>query len=179
MKISKDIYDACLRGNRDGQEQLYKIVYCDMMRIVLRYTHQEADAMDVLNRALLKVFMKISEFKGDHINLGGWIKRIVVNESIDFYRSNKKSTPMNGIDSKVENQISVDLEEDPGYLLILLNRLPEIESKVFNLNIVEGYSHSEISVMLSISEANSKWLLHKARKQLRKWLSLQEISSEK
>lgn len=170
MDISKEIFDACVKGDREGQERLYKNVYCDMMRVALRYVHQEADALDVLNRALLKVFLKLSEFQGDHENLGGWIKRIVVNESIDFYRSRKRVVKMQHMEATFENKIAFDLEEDPEYLLVLLNHLPEMESKVFNLSVIEGYSHQEISAMLSISEANSKWLLHKGRKQLRKWV---------
>lgn len=125
---------------------------------------------------MFKVFTRIDQFVGNEDNFFGWIKRIVVNESIDQVR-------------KKENFFS--LEELPGYDQIsdfeeiasereidihyLLSRLPLLSATVFNMFVIEGYSHREISRVLDITEGNSKWHLHSARKKLQNLLTTSTI----
>lgn len=171
MKTSKELFEACQQSDRKGQESLYQLLYVDLMRIAMRYTLNECDAQDVLNKAMFKVFTKIADFSGNHENFGGWIKRILVNECIDFTRSKKSLKKV-----FAENESLADIfhgvqpDENPNYILKLLEALPEKGAQVFNLYVIEGYSHKEISELLDISEANSKWQLHAVRRQLREWI---------
>lgn len=142
----------------------------DVMRISLRYVQNEDDAKGIVNSSMLKVFTKIKEFKGNHQNFGGWIRRIVINESLDFIRKQKAFTDkveLTEIEDTIELSEEFSFDHEPSRILSLLKELPLLSSSVFNLFVIEGYSHKEISKMLKISVANSKWNLHNARKLLK------------
>lgn len=172
MKVSSEIIEGCRQNNRLAQEQLYQLFYADLMRIALRYVINQTDAQDVLNTSMLKVFKKIDSFQGTHENFGGWVKRIVVHQSIDFIRCRKSFNERHiTLDVLPEKEFDQNWEDDPSYILKLLEALPEIEKTVFNLSLIEGYSHKDISEMLSISVANSKWKLHSAKKKMKTWIS--------
>lgn len=178
MKVSKDILQKCKARDRRGQELLYRAVYPDCMRITLRYARNDEDAKAIVNNSMLKVFAKIDDFQGDHQNLGGWIKRIVVNQALDFLRKLKsfnEKIVLGDYDESLMESNDNSIESDPSYILKLLRSIPLKPSLVFNLFVIEGYSHQEIAVKLKISEANSKWLLHSARKQLQELLNKNEL----
>ena len=170
MFIEENIFNDCLRYERRAQEALYKSVFVDVMRISLRYVHNEDDAKGIVNSSMLKVFTKIRDYKGSSENFGGWIRRIVINDSLDYIR--KQNTYTDKIElTEIEDTIGlseeISFDSEPNKILLLLKELPLLSSSVFNLFVVEGYSHKEISEMLKISVANSKWNLHSARKQLK------------
>jgi len=138
------------------------------MRLTLRYAHNNADAADILNRGLFKVLTKINQFNGTEENFGGWIKRIVVNEALDFVRANPAFKTHQELDAAM-NICDIPMEEQAETnqnIVHLLEQLPMTTATVFNLFALEGYSHREISETLGISEANSKWHLHSARQKL-------------
>lgn len=172
MEISKAIFKGCLKQKSKDQEALYHLVYPDLMRLVLRYVINKDDAEVILNNALFKVLVKINDFKGTHINFGGWIRRITINEALDWIRSkkafNEKHITVDFIHELPGN--TVELENNPDYILKLLDALPIKTRTVFNLFVIEGYSHKEIAELLTITENNSKWHLHSAKKQLKEWL---------
>ena len=172
MKIAPEILDGCLKNDRMAQEELYKSFYPFLMRTILRYATNQFDAEDILNKAMLKAFKKIDTFQGTPDNFGGWLRRIVVHESIDFIRSRKSFNDKHSTmaDLPEENSTHNLIEEDPSHILQLIDALPYQERAVFNLSIIEGYTHKEISKMLSISVANSKWLLHCGRKKMKNWI---------
>ena len=178
MKVTSAIVNGCRQNNRLAQEQLYKLLYADLMQVALLYVVNQSDAEDVLNKSMLKVFKKIAEFEGTHENFGGWIRRIVVHESIDFIRSRKSFNEKHITLANLPEGNSREnwMEEDPGYILKLLDSLSELEKAVFNLSIIEGYSHKEISSMLNVTVANSKWNLHTARKKMKKWIIEKELA---
>lgn len=172
MNISKSIFTGCLKKKHKSQEALYHLVYPDLNRLVLRYVINQDDAQEIINMALYKVFVKINDFEGTHQNLGGWIKRITVNESIDWIRRKKTFLKKHDTVDYIDELLGDinELENDPEYILKLLEAIPTTTRTVFNLFIIEGYSHKEIAIMLNITEGNSKWHLHSARKQLKGWL---------
>lgn len=177
MKIAPEILDGCLKNNRVAQEELYKSFYPFLMRTIFRYVTNKFDAEEILNKSMLKAFKKIDTFHGTPDNFGGWVKRIVIHESIDFIRSrksfNEKHVTM--ADLPEENSTKNFAEEDPTHILNLIDALPDQERAVFNLSIIEGYSHKEISEMLSISVANSKWSMHCARKKMKSWIMEKQL----
>ncbi len=172
MKIDKSIFQACQNKERKGQEALYRQCYPDLMRLLFRYVRVEADAADVLNKGMLKVFLKIEQFEGNEDNFFGWIKRVVVNEALDHLRVNNKLSNAEQIENIPErSDINLAEEKDAAQMMqFLLSQLPDLTATVFNLYALEGYSHAEIAEMLEISVANSKWHVFSARKRLQMYL---------
>jgi RNA polymerase sigma factor (sigma-70 family) len=168
MVIQKDILELCKANNRKGQEALYRLCYPELMRILFRYCTDQAQAAELLNNAMFKVFNKLHQFEGDHHNCFAWIKRIAINEALDWLRKSKKLNPV----LPIENANPIAVDHPSGYtdakelMKRLLNRLPVFTATVFNLHVLEGYSHMEIAEQLEISVANSKWHVHTARKKL-------------
>lgn len=142
------------------------------MRLTLRYAHNQADAADILNRGLFKVLTKIEQFNGSEANFGGWVKRIVVNEALDFVRANPAFKNFQTLETAAhvgEAPLVEPLETEQS-IVQMLQHLPLTTATVFNLYALEGYSHREISKTLGISENNSKWHLHSARQKLQQLL---------
>jgi RNA polymerase sigma-70 factor (ECF subfamily) len=142
----------------------------------MRYTSHQEEAIDVLNRAFLKVFNSIDKYKPTG-SLGGWIARIVFNTSIDYVRSKTKYKSV--MDFNTEKDISIEAEaieqlyaED---LYQLVQRLPENTRAVFSLYVVDGYKHREIAKMLNISLNTSKWHLAKGKEMLKAELEKLEV----
>lgn len=179
MEIEKEILSGCRKNERAAQQQLYSMTYSSLLPVCKRYLYNEQDAFTALNNAMFKVFTRIEQFGGDENNFFGWIKRIVINESIDQVR-------------KKENFFS--LEELPGHEQIscadeardekeidihyLLSQLPLLSATVFNMFVIEGYSHREISQALNITEGNSKWHLYSSRRKLQNLLTVTTVGHE-
>lgn len=164
----KELIKGCLLKDERCQEYLYKTYYPDMLRVCMRYSDE---AMDILNRGFLKVFENIASFKGDG-PLGAWIRRIMVNTAIDYYRRQMQIVPADTNITDVQIEIDPDIygKIDVQEILLLLKSLPQHQQMVFNLYAVEGYTHTEIGQLLQISESTSRWHLMEARKLLRQKL---------
>lgn len=140
----------------------------------MRYHRNEEDARGVLNIGFVKVCRNLDKLKPD-TPFEAWVRRIVMNTIIDEFRKNKNYLQL--VDTKetdrelevkshlVENDVWSKMETD--VLMGLLKRLPEVSRKVFNLYVIDGYTHKEIGDMLDISDGTSKWHLSNARKLLR------------
>jgi RNA polymerase sigma-70 factor (ECF subfamily) len=160
-------------GNAIAQRQLFDSCYPSLINVCKRYLVRIDEAEDCVLRSLLKVYKNINTFKySDTSSLYHWIKRIVVNESLMQLRKKQLFGPLFSID---EGETSYDSEIieaiDAKYLLELITKLPTGYRTVFNLFVIEGYSHKEISKMLNISESTSKSQLNKARMYLQKLIS--------
>ena len=161
------LIEGCIKGNRSAQEALYKAYYKAMMTICLRYTKSEEDAVEVLNTGFLKVFQNIKRYDPAQANLYTWIRTVVVNGCLSFVKKKmnaEKHYELNGADVHVPAEVISKLKASA--LLALVRSLPPATAAVFNLYVVEGYSHKEIADMLTISSGTSKWHLSEARKQL-------------
>ncbi|MCY4781001.1 sigma-70 family RNA polymerase sigma factor [Sphingobacterium sp. UT-1RO-CII-1] len=173
------IWGACLRRSRKAQFELYQLFSKKMFAICIRYTESEQEAEDVLQIGFLKVFTNCHDYKGNG-SLEGWIRRIIINTALEFHRKNKY-TFTNNADEHLQSIISSQETHHPIYykdLLSLVKTLPLGYRTVFNLAIIEGYSHKEIAIMLSISEGNSKSQLSRARLWLKeKLISIENINS--
>ncbi len=169
---------ASVKGDRKSQERLYKSFFSYAMAICMRYTRNKDEAIEVCNDGFLKVFLKGEQFDPKY-PFKAWLKRIMVNTSIDFNRKNLKHTNHNDIETAYNISSNYATAEDKlGYdqLLILVQKLSPSYREVFNLFAIDGYSHEEISVLLNIPVGTSKSKLSRARESLRQMLA--EINIE-
>jgi len=173
----KTLVEQCRKQNRHAQRILFNKYFNKMMTICLRYLRNEEDALEALNNAFLKVFTKLNQYKSEG-SLESWIKRIVINSSIDFVRSNK-SYRKNFIHinefhlygNPEENTSTTELfgkfDFSKEEIFEMVAELPQATRIVFNLYVIEEFSHRQISENLKISEGTSKWHLSNARKILK------------
>lgn len=164
----------CVKGNAKAQRLLFDKFSKKMLGVCLRYSKSLEEAEDVLQDGFIKAFSKLNDFSNEG-SLEGWIRRIMVNTALDSIRKNNKFLKDVSIDS-VEYQMGVDdiiLEtlnaED---LLLLINSMPDGYKIVFNMFVIEGYSHNDISTTLGISESTSKSQYMRAKAYLRGKLEL-------
>lgn len=162
---------ACSNGDSKAFRKIYEIHSGTMYSICLRYMNNEDEAKDALQEGFIKVFKNISKFKFTG-SFEGWMKRIFVNSSIELIRKRKMHLDLSELNSN-ELPLTAKIETgsmDTEKMMTLVQQLPEGYRTVFNMFIVDGYSHKEISDYLDISQSTSKTQLFKARKQLREWL---------
>ena len=152
------------------------------MPVCLRYLKNEEDTLEVINTAFLKVFHKLHQYKAEG-SLESWIKRIVINCTIDFVRSNKAyndnfihtnefhlyGEPREDDDLAEEFEGAIDLSKEE--ILDMVSKLPPATRVVFNLYVIDEFSHQQISEKLKISTGTSKWHLSNARKLLKEKLN--------
>lgn len=162
----------CVKGNAKAQRFLFDKFAPKMLTVCIRYAKNKSDAEDVLQDAFIKVFNKINEFKKEG-SLEGWIRRIMVNTSLDQIRKNIKfsnDTDLEAVSYKLENNdftFENLVSED---LLKLINSMPNGYRVVFNMFAIEGYSHQEIASTLGVTENTSKSQYLRARNFLKKEL---------
>lgn len=167
----------CVKGNAKAQRMLFDKFASKMMAVCMRYANDTMEAEDVLQEGFVKVFGKLSDFKMEG-SLEGWIRRIMVNTSLDALRKNKRfqnDSKLEDVDFKTSSsELASDqlLAED---LLKMIQALPEGYKIVFNLFAIEGYSHKEIADLLGVSENTSKSQYSRARAYLRHELEKLEI----
>ncbi len=148
------------------------------MTLCLRYTRSEADAMEVLNTGFYKVYKHINRYDTSKASVYTWIRTIIINSCLDFIKA--KGTI---IREELDQAAAVDLPPDvlikmsATEILQLVRQLPPATQGVFNLYVMEGYTHKEIGGLMGISEGTSKWHLSEARKILKKLISKQETNS--
>jgi len=139
----------------------------------MRYTRNEHDAIEVLHSGFLKVFKNIERFNPAKASLYTWIRTIMVNTAIDFLRQKSRwyishgeleRVETGGIDPEAVQRLSVQ------ELLKLVKQLPPATQAVFNLYVIDGYTHKEIGSLLGISDGTSKWHLSEARRLMQSYL---------
>ncbi|HMT74131.1 MAG TPA: sigma-70 family RNA polymerase sigma factor [Chitinophagaceae bacterium] len=159
-----DLINGCIDGNRRMQEELYRRFSPRMYAVCLRYAGNGEEAQDILQDGFIKVFKKLESFRGDG-SFEGWIRRIFVNTAIEYFRRKKYLTP---VTEKEENTIEGNYTsalDDLGAkdIMALVQQLSPGYRTVFNMYVVEGYSHKEIGDILGISEGTSKSQLSRAK----------------
>jgi len=172
------VIKGCIKGDRKAQERLYKDYYRAMMTLCLRYTKNEADAVEVLNNGFLKVFRNIQRYEPAQASLYTWIRTVVVNSCLDFIKARRRREAHIELEEAGEVDVPADAVSRmrASELLKLVRELPPSTQAVFNLYVIEGYNHREIGELLGISEGTSKWHLSEARKGLQKMIQLKQIN---
>lgn len=176
---------ACIQGKREALEWLYHEHKGLLMGICRRYCHSREQAQDVLQDSFVKIFSNLNTYNGSG-SLKGWMTRIVINTAI----KNNQKWDNRKVDTEIENydtEQHVDFLKDLSLkeLFNLLDKLPEGCKLVFNLYVVDGYSHAEIAEMLNITVGTSKSQLFRAKGLLCQYINelkeyeLKQINSTK
>lgn len=172
-----ELIDGCLRQNRQAQQELYQRYAGKMYSLCCRYVKDRMEAEDVLVMSFTKIFDRIGQYKGDG-SFEGWIRRVVVNESLTYLRKHKNMYLETDIEDAAYEPDYQRLENEleAGDLLKLIESLPVGYRTVFNMYAIDGYNHQEIADQLGISENTSKSQLSRARALLQK--KLNELENE-
>jgi RNA polymerase sigma-70 factor (ECF subfamily) len=162
--IESDLIQGCIKGDRKMQEMLYLRHSPKMYAVCLRYAGNSNDAEDLLQEGFIKVFRNLEKYRGDG-SFEGWMRRIFVNTSIEHFRrkikmNNVSEVPENSFEDKEWNAFESMAEKD---IIKIIQQLSPGYRQVFNMYVIEGYSHKEIGEILGISEGTSKSQLARAR----------------
>ena len=167
----KDLVSKCIQGDRKAQYELYGLYSKAMMNTSFRILKSTSLAEDALQEAFIEVFKKIQSFRGES-TIGAWIKRIVVNKSINLLK--KEDMEIESLEEGIEPET---LENDPKELAFTTDQvseaimnLPKGFRTVFSLYLLEGYDHAEIGQILGISESTSKTQYKRAKEKVRQEL---------
>lgn len=166
-----DLIQGCIEEDRPMQELLYKKFSPKMYGVCLRYAGNTEDANDILQEGFIKVFKNLNKFRGEG-SFEGWIRRIFVNTAIEQFR---KKVKLYNVTEVQENTIK-DTELDALDVLAtkdiinIINELSPGYKTVFNMHVIEGYSHKEIADLLGITEGTSKSQLARAKGVLKKMI---------
>ncbi len=160
----KQIIKECARGNVRAQEMLYRHFAPKMFGVCLRYSRDRTEAEDNLQEGFIKVFTKIKSFRHEG-SFEGWIRRIMVNVALERYRKQQVMYPVEDITVYEGNELSEDVLANISAqeLTAIIQKLTPRYRMVFNLFVIEGLSHEEISREMKISVGTSKSNLARAR----------------
>jgi RNA polymerase sigma-70 factor (ECF subfamily) len=173
-RVEREFVDALARQERWAQQQVYEEQFGQMMGICLRYTSSRDEAMDLLHEAFIIIFHNITRYRpGTAFN--AWVRTVVVNTCIDYYRKNARNRTedidhLYQVSSDDPDALSNLTEQE---ILEAVQQLSPAYRTVFNLFVLEGYSHREIGEALDITESTSRSNLLKAR------IRLQELFAER
>lgn len=173
-----ELIKGCVRQNNHCQRMLYEQYAGKFMTVCLRYANDTMEAEDMLQDAFVRIFNNIHQFKFEG-SFEGWMRRIVVNVALKHLQ--KKKLRFSEIKESDTESVSMPSyaysnlgEED---LMKLITRLPDGYKIIFNLTVIEGYSHEETAQLLNIQASTSRSQLVKARKMLQQQiLQLQKIA---
>ena len=166
----KKIIKRCKKGELKAQEELYRLFAGKLFAVSLKYSRNYQEAEDNLQEAFITIFKKIEQYKNKG-SFEGWMKRITINTALQTYR---RQTVFRIIDENaIEESEEVNLREEEvslDFLLKIIQELPDRYRMVFNLYVLDGYSHKEIAKLLNISVGTSKSNLARARQNLKEKL---------
>jgi len=172
----EELLIRCKAGERKAQELLYKQFAAKMMGVCLRYATDRTEAEDMLQNGFIRVFQKMNDYRGDG-SFEGWVRRIMVHSSIEYYRKHHKMMQVVDVDSEgLEHSVNAVAMAnlDAKDLMVLIQKLSPGYRMVFNLYAIEGYSHKEIGEIMSITEGASKSQLSRARTILKEQIAKTE-----
>ncbi|MDA3616380.1 RNA polymerase sigma factor [Polluticaenibacter yanchengensis] len=171
------IIDGCRKNNREAQEKLYKYFYADMVKVCQRYIScDDQKIVSVLNDAYLKMFKNIDKYNQDLGTFNSWFKTIVINTVLTSLSERKRQIEYIYTEELPEysEQHNIYSRFDLQELMEYIKILPNVTRTVFNMAVLDGFTHQEISQLLNITESTSRWHLSDARKKLKDKLKLQQ-----
>jgi len=169
-KQAEKLVQGCINNERTAQEALYKLFHADMLRVCYNYLPEKELAKEAFNSGFLKVFQSIQNFDGRKGELGGWIRKIMIYTSIDLARRELKFIPITELEKDDDEFFILPSVLEKLYfedILQNIRSLPKATQIVFNLSVIEGFTHKEIGEQLNISEGTSRWHLAEAKRKLK------------
>lgn len=179
MQISNDLIKACTNQDRKAQKQLYNLLLPYLRAVADRYLRDTSFSKDVLQESFIKIFKSIASYNPQIAPFQQWAVKIVINTCFNFnqriiIKTNEELTPIHhDIPITPENIKTISDE----YLLSVLKQMPNDFFEVFNLFVIDEYSHEEIAEMLNINEALSRKRLSRAKQWLKERLENSEIKA--
>lgn len=169
--IHQDLIELCKKQDTKAQFKIYKLYYKAMYNSSLRIVNDRFEAEDIMQEAFLSAFKNIEQYKGE-VSFGAWLKRIVINRSLDFLK--KKKLELFPIENELykisdENEDIIYLEDTIEQVEILkqqMNLLPTGYQIILSLYLLEGYDHEEIASILGITASTSRTQYMRAKKKL-------------
>lgn len=173
-----ELIEACLSDDRAAQKQLFEVYAPKMMALTLRYCRDRCEAEDVIQEGFVKIFTNLHQYSGQG-NFEGWMKRIFINIALKKKTKKSYTNEISGLEPYMETSVMptiIDaMTEDE--ITTVINQMPDGYKQVFNLYVIEGYSHKEIGEILDIGESTSRSQLVKARKMMQsKLLKSQKLA---
>lgn len=174
VHLQDQLLERCKDGDKKAQSDLYHRYARAMFNVAMRITRDYMEAEDVLQESFVRAFKNLTSFKGD-ATFGAWLKRIVINTAINHLK--RRRFLYDHLDEKhsdispSEEPESFSAQPHTSQIQWAIKKLPEGYRLVFNLYLIEGYDHQEISHILNISEATSKSQYCRAKKKLRELLT--------
>jgi RNA polymerase sigma factor (sigma-70 family) len=164
----KELIKKCLKKDQRAMEELYKCFSPKLFGICLRYTKNKMEAEDLLHDGFIRILNNLENYRHEG-SFQGWVCKIMVTSAINYYhkniaRNNEAELNEIGNEELMEDDINSFISHNE--LLEMIRKLPAGYRMVFNMFVIEGYSHKEIGEMLNVSESTSKTQLLKARKAL-------------
>lgn len=179
ISLQDELVKKCISGNSKAQAALYNQYSKAMYNICLRMVNNRMDAEDVLQNAFVEVFRGLKSYKGTS-TLGAWIKRIVINNNIDFLK--KRRIYFEEINDRMDVEVEMEPVSKTIYDVSLVKHnislLPDGYRVVFSLYLLEGYDHKEIGEILGITEATSKSQYSRAKKKLKQLIESDYLKKE-
>ena len=163
------LLEGCKKNDRESQRLLYQHYYAYAMSVCLRYCRSLDEAKEIVNDGFMKVFQKLDQHETES-SFKGWLRKIMINSAIDHYR--KESKHYNHVEAAADKVFEPNVStvlDDISYaeLIGMIQHLSPGYRAVFNLHVIDGYTHDEIGKILNISEGTSKSNLMKARENLK------------
>lgn len=175
-----DLLPMCQSGEQAAQLEVYNRYYKAMYNTSIRIVKDEAEAQDVMQEAFLSAFTKLDSFKGD-ATFGSWLKRIVVNKSLNSYQRSKRidETSLEDHLYKIEDGSQGVSEVDYESLkvqqvLLAMDKLKDNYRQSLSLHLIEGYDYEEMSEIMNVSYSNCRTMVSRAKESLRKILNTNE-----
>lgn len=158
----EQLIENCKINDTKAQSELYKLFSSKLFSVCLKYSRNYAEAEDHLQDAFLTIFKKIEQYKHKG-SFEGWLKRITINTVLQQYRNEKV---FDIVTETLTEEVELEVDEDTisvDYLLKIIQELPDRYRLVFNMYVLDGYSHKDIADMLDITIGTSKSNLARAR----------------
>lgn len=180
INIHQELIDACRTGDRKAQFEIYKRYYKAMYNTSLRIVNDSAEAEDIMQESFLDAFQRIDSYTGEG-SFGSWLKRIVINRSLDFLRKLKDTVSIDEGDFDIPDAEEGNNEEEILFrvaeIKLAISQLTEDYRVVLSLFLLEGYDHEEISLILNISNQLSRTRYSRARAKLLDLLKKNSINN--
>ncbi len=172
----KKLIQQCAKNDRKAQAEVYQLFSGKLFGLCLKYSKNYAEAQDNLQDGFITIFDKIGQFKHKG-SFEGWMKRIIINTALQKHRAKRL---LSLVSEEIPDEIVVEVDDETvslDYLLSIIQELPDRYRMVFNLYVLDGYSHKEIAEKLEISEGTSKSNLSRARTILKNKIEKEQIQT--